>query len=78
MIDQIIKINVIGKIIEGDNKGWYVLIQEDFENTGGYLILISKDPSFQSGLGCDYWVEKYRNLVGFFNESRWQVHWFNE
>ena len=70
-----IEINAIGKILEGDTTGWYVLIKEDFENTGGYLILISKDPSFSSGEGLDYWVETYDNLKGFFEESKWQIDW---
>jgi len=78
MKSEIIKINVRGKIIEGDNESWYILIQEDFENTGGYLILLSKDPNFTSDEGCDYWVEKYSNLVGFVEESRWKIHWLGE
>ena len=78
MTKEIIKINVIGKILEGDNESWYVLVQEDFKNTGGYLILISKDPDFASTEGCDYWVEKFCNLRGFFEESKWKVHWLDE
>lgn len=78
MTNKIIKINVIGKILEGDNENWYVLIKEDFENTGGYLILISKDPDFISIEGCDYWVEKYSNLRGFFDESNWKIQWLDE
>ena len=75
MNNQNIKINVVGKILEGDTKDCYVLVQNDFENTGGYLILISKDPNFASGDGCDYWVEKYDNLIGFFKESKWKIKW---
>jgi len=76
MNNIIIKINVVGKILEGDNKGWHVLIKEDFEETGGYLIFISKDQKFNSREGCDYWVEKYDNIIGFFEESKWKIQWF--
>lgn len=77
MNNENIKINIIGKILEGDNKSWYLLVQEDFENTGGYLILISKDVDFSSGDGCDYWVEKYSDIIGFFEESKWKIQWLN-
>ena len=75
MNNEIIEINVIGKILEGDTKNWFVLVKEDFDNTGGYLIFISKDKTFASGEGLDYWVEKYDNLIGFFEESKWKIEW---
>jgi hypothetical protein len=77
-MNKMIKINVLGKILEGDNEGWYLLVQKDFENTGGYLILISKDPDFASAEGCDYWVEKYHHLLEFFKESRWKIQWLEK
>jgi hypothetical protein len=78
MNNGIIRINVIGKILKGDNKGWYILVKDDFEDTGGFLIFISKDPKFNSDEGCDYWVEQYKNLIGFFKESHWKIQWFDE
>ncbi|CUI18070.1 conserved hypothetical protein (plasmid) [Candidatus Protochlamydia naegleriophila] len=70
-----IEINKIGKILKGDNENYYILIKEDFENTGGYLIYVSEDLNFKSGNGFDYWVEKLENLVGFFEESKWEIKW---
>lgn len=70
-----IEINKIGKILKGDNENYYILIKEDFENTGGYLIYISEDSNFKSENCFDYWVEKLENLVGFFEESRWEIKW---
>jgi hypothetical protein len=35
-----IKIGITGKILEGRHKGWYIYVEDDFENTGGYLILV--------------------------------------
>lgn len=77
MNNELIKINVIGKILKGDNENWYLLVKEDFENTGGYLILIAKDLNFASDEGCDYWVEKYSNLIAFFEESKWKIQWLH-
>lgn len=70
-----IKINKKGKILEGDNKHWFVIIKEDFENTGGYLILISKNLEFKGNDGSDYWVENYNSLRAFFDESNWKIEW---
>jgi hypothetical protein len=69
------RINTIGKILEGENKGHYVLIQDDFQNTGGYLILISNESSFTSDDGIDYWVETLEDLNNFFEESKWKINW---
>lgn len=68
-----IKINRYGKIIKGDYKGWVVFIQDDKENTGGYLILISQEK--KSDIGFDAWVENYDDLKQYFLESEWEIEW---
>ena len=68
-----IKVNRYGRIINGDYKGWSVFIQDDKENTGGYLILISQ--SKNSNIGYDDWVENYENLKQYFLESKWEIEW---
>lgn len=75
-----IKINKVGLIKEGLDKGWYVRIVEDFQNTGGYLIytfnsLDSNDPKF---LIYDSWVENLEDLKIYFDESSWCVEWLQE
>jgi hypothetical protein len=66
-----IPVGIIGRLISGNERGRYVKVEDDFENTGGYLVLISSDPEFNSG--GDYWVEK--KLLAEFLEELGPVIW---
>lgn len=66
-------INKYGKILKGDYKGRTVFIQDDKENTGGFLILISQEK--KSNFGYDDWVENYDDLKKYFLESKWEIEW---
>lgn len=70
-----IKIGTKGLINEGDMKGWYVRIDEDYKNTGGFLIIYSSSPDMSSGIGYDDWVENEVSLKEFFKESSWKIDW---
>ena len=70
-----IEINKYGKIIKGEYKNWFVFIEDDQENTGGYLILIMKTK--ENGPGYDAWVENYEDLKEYFLESDWKIQWEN-
>jgi hypothetical protein len=71
-----IKIGIPGLIVQGDHKGWYLFVQDDDANTGGYLLHISPDLNFRSSKeGGDYWAEKDK-LPVFFSESKWHIQWF--
>ena len=70
-----IKIGKKGKIIKGEELGNYILIQDDKENSGGYLILL-KDETLDRGF--DYWVENYEMLEKFFDQSQWVVDWLKD
>jgi hypothetical protein len=71
---MIIKIGVPGRIVDGQDAGSFVYIQDDIENTGGYLIL-------QSGRvedvqrGYDNWVEGWGGLEQWFRNCRWRIDW---
>lgn len=71
-----IRIGVKGKILNGKEKDWFVLIQHDSENTGGYLILQAKEIDF-SGEGYDNWVENKQELKEYFLETGWEVEWLD-
>ena len=79
MNENEMKIGVIGKIIEGNLCGWFVLIKEDFEESGGYLILISKDPNMSKyAEGYDYWAEDKSTLLDMLAAFKWKIQWFKE
>jgi hypothetical protein len=69
-----IKIGRIGRILAGDDVEKYVKIVDDFENTGGFLVLTASD--FQMSECFDDWVENGDVLRKYFEASRWVVQWF--
>jgi hypothetical protein len=70
-----IQIGKKGRIIHGDSVGSYVMIQNDHENTGGFLILTAEDPTFRQGF--DDWVEDMETLKRYFEESQWEIEWLD-
>ncbi len=67
-----IPIGVAGEITNSCQKEPYVLVQNDIENTGGYLVLQSSDQAFTTR--HDTWVEADK-LDAFFRETGWNVLW---
>lgn len=72
---RMIKIGHTGKIVQGDNLGREVLVIDDSESTGGYIISVSESFSQKSNNCYDNWVEDYQALNGYFEESGWEVDW---
>lgn len=68
-----IQINRLGKILQGDEKGYYIKIIDDLDNTGSFLILTSPDIDMKKGF--DNWVKDKRSLEGYFMESNWLFEW---
>ncbi|WP_210408473.1 hypothetical protein [Hahella sp. KA22] len=66
-------ISTVGKILAGDDAGFFVKVLDDTENTGGYLIITSAKESFEDG--HDGWVENMASLKKYFEESQWVVEW---
>jgi hypothetical protein len=63
-----------GKIVAGENVGFYVLVQDDTTgSTGGFYIFRGPRASLDS---CwDNWVEKRDGVDQFFRFAGWQVEW---
>jgi hypothetical protein len=66
------KIGKKGRIKNGTHAGFFVRIQDDLQNTGGYLVLIWREtPS----VGYDNWVKNLTDLDPFLCESGWNIEW---
>ena len=70
-----IKINVRGQIKKGRWEGHYLVVEDDTEQTGGYLIVV--EPNEAGKDGGDMWIEK-ANLGRAFEEAGWDVEWSTE
>jgi hypothetical protein len=66
------KIGKKGRIKTGKYAGFFVRIDDDSQNTGGYLILIWKDSPRE---GYDNWVENATDLEPFLLEAGWDIEW---
>ena len=64
----------IGEIINSDCKERYIKVEEDFENTGGYLIFYSATLDFV--YAYDDWTPK-ADLQAYFEEAGWQIEWLD-
>lgn len=61
-----------GKITDGQFKGWSIFIVDDRKDTGGFLILLSKeDEKF------DEWVESEKQLKRWFERKKINIVWEN-
>lgn len=69
------RIKTKGRILEGKYKNWHIFIQDDTENTGGYLILLSSPNESE---GYDDWVENWQSLEGYFREANWKIQWLED
>ena len=66
----------IGRIVTSSEAGHFVLVRDDQERTGGFLILQSLAPNiFSAAEVFDSWVEHREDLPRFFLESDWNVEW---
>jgi hypothetical protein len=78
MNENEIKIGVTGKILEGTLKDWFIHVEDDSENTGGYLILIFKELAGNGSEGYDDWVEDKDSLVKLFSYEKWKIQWLDK
>src|SRR5438270_10174335 len=67
-----IQVNVRGRINSGRWTGQYLTVEDDTEQSGGYLIVIEADESGKNG--GDLWIEKDK-LNRAFEEAGWEVEW---
>jgi hypothetical protein len=71
-----VRIGVLGRILEGDQKGRIVEVIDDAANTGGWLIFTYADTN-RSPEVFDNWVPTRADVDRFFDESGWQIEWLS-
>ena len=64
------RIDVKGVILNGKYRNWSILIQNDSESTGGYLILINN-----KDVGFDDWVKNKDDISKYLHESEMEIKW---
>ena len=72
-----IKTGCYGEILEGEPKNWFVFIQDDAVNTGGYLILFSASTNPTDSRGFDIWMENFHDVEDCFSEKGWKIKWLD-
>lgn len=70
---MVIPIGTHGKILDGDERGRFVIVQDDRARTGGYLIITAASRDLD-GEVFDSWVLP-EDLEGWFEEAGWDVLW---
>jgi hypothetical protein len=70
----VIPIGKKGRIKNGVEAGQFVYVEDNLEQTGGFLIHTA--PTSDCETGMDDWVDK-EGLEQFFKESGWQIDWFD-
>jgi hypothetical protein len=66
-------LSVTGTIRTGDMAGYRVRVEDDFQNTGGYLICFWSES--EPNIGGDHWVEYYDHLLAALRDLDWNVTW---
>jgi hypothetical protein len=70
---SVVPVGVIGKIVfPEDRRGWFVKVEDDSQNTGGFLLLEWRDDPRE---GFDSWTENRDALDQFFLETGWKILW---
>jgi hypothetical protein len=71
------KIDRIGKITNSQMANQFIIIQDDFENTGGYLVIQSQNLDF-SGDGYDNWFESLNEVEQYIRYNNLSIGWMEE
>ena len=69
-----VRVGVLGRITSGEDVGRYVLVVDDSNVSGGFLILTYEHLD-RSGDGYDSWVGTIADVDLFFEESKWLIEW---
>lgn len=69
-----IKLENIGKIQNRKFKNWFIIIKNDVENTGGYLVIQSPTKDF-SLAGYDNWFINLEEVIQYIEFNGLLIEW---
>ena len=64
----------IGRILAGENGGYFINVHYDGESTHGYYVFLMNDIDNPSD-GGDYWCQDMNEVRRLFEASQWEVEW---
>jgi hypothetical protein len=64
---------VEGTVLEGEKAGYRVRVEDDYDNTGGFLIIFMTPD--QPGMGGDYWVEAFEDISKGLEQLGLKMQW---
>ncbi|HET6213617.1 MAG TPA: hypothetical protein VFE14_12205 [Micromonosporaceae bacterium] len=64
----------MGRIASGAEQGRFVRVEDDRDQSGGFLILTAADPALTVD-AADGWVEDEPSLEQYFREANWIIEW---
>jgi hypothetical protein len=71
-----LRLRTVGRIVAGIDEGRFVEILDDWESSGGFLIMTYGQPD-RSGEGFDAWVESIIDVDLYFDEAGWEIEWLS-
>ncbi|CAI3952843.1 unnamed protein product [Commensalibacter communis] len=75
MMNTIFPTNKTRKILDGENRGNYIKIILNEDNS--FLILLTRDWTNPS-IGFDDWFANQYALIEYFKETRWITEWLDQ
>ncbi|MEV8517365.1 hypothetical protein [Dactylosporangium sp. NPDC051484] len=63
-----------GRVLAGENEGYFVRVCFDAEATRGYYIFLVDDIENPSD-GGDYWAKDMDEVANLFLVSEWRIEW---
>jgi hypothetical protein len=71
-----LRLGTVGHIDQGIDIGRYVEVLDDFDVSGGYLIVTYDRPD-RLGNAYDSWVESIVDVELYFDEAGWEISWLD-
>ncbi|MFC7247570.1 hypothetical protein ACFQO7_34340 [Catellatospora aurea] len=63
-----------GRIVAGEDEGFFLCVQFDAEHTRGYYVFLVDDIENPSA-GGDHWAKDMAELRTLFSTSHWRIEW---